>query len=508
MLQVPSDQPPSAQLLFAKLADDVASLIKQGSLRPGDRLPSVRRLSKDRKVSVATVLSAYERLEHAGLIEAKTKSGHFVRREPTYARVAGEAQCTPRCKPPRLTLAPQRPSVSDGVRRLLDSMRDPMVVPLGAAQMDASLLPIKPLNRILSSIARELSTAGAHYELPEGLAVLRRQLAKRSVIWGAPMAADDFIVTAGAMEGLLLALRATTRPGDTIAIATPTYFGILQLVEEMGLKVIEVPTLPHTGLDLDTLEVALDEAPVRAVVGVTTFDNPMGSLMSDANKERLVRMLEKRDIPFIEDDIYGDLGFDGTRPRPAKSFDRKGLVIYTSSISKTIAAGYRVGWVVGGRYHETIERMKFSQNIATPTLLQMAVAEYFESGAYDRHLRHLRERIAKQVSQYRAEVARSFPAGTWISDPRGGFVLWIELPAQVTGLELQARAFEAGIAVAPGSIFSARQRYASFIRLSCGGEWSPRFEGAIGKLGELVSTLRARAKSPVLSVPSPRGIGG
>ena len=472
------DERPS---LFAQVAADIALMIQKGSLRPGDRLPSVRRLARERGISVATVLSAYERLEVDGLIDARVKSGHFVRERAAVA--------LPRSKPKRLTLAPRKVSVSEGVYALIESMREPTVVPLGAAQLDASLLPIKALNRILASLARELSTAGAHYDMPPGLLVLRRQLAKRSVLWGTPLGADDFVITAGAMEGLQLALRATTRPGDTIAIATPTYFGILQLVEEMNLKVIEVPTLPGVGMDLDALEIVLSQAPVRACLAVTNFDNPLGSLMSDSNKERLVRMLEKRDIPLIEDDLYGDLAFDGSRPRPAKAFDRKGLVIYTSSISKTIAAGYRVGWVVAGRYHETIKRLKFSHSIATPTLLQMAVAEYLDSGSYDRHLRHLRERIRREVARYRSEVASVFPVGTWISEPKGGFVLWLELPGQISALALQARALEANIAIAPGPIFGARARFSSCIRMTCGSPWSPRIADAVKKLGELCYEL-------------------
>jgi len=464
-------------LLFERVALDVASLIRSGALRPGDRLPSIRRLSRERRVSVATVLAAYTKLEHDGLIEARAKSGHFVRR-PIDVSIVQPRRA-------RLALSPTRPTVSSGVAALVESMRDPAVVPLAAAMVAPELLPIRSLNRILSSLAREMSTAGAAYDPPPGLVSLRRQLARRSLTWGVALDEDDFITTFGAMEALHLCLRATTRPGDAIAIATPTYFGLLQLAEEMNLRVIEVPCHPGTGLDIDALEVVLSQAPVKACLAVTNFDNPLGALMSDENKQRLVRLLARHDLPLIEDDIYGDLAFDGSRPRPAKAFDRDGRVLLCGSISKTMAAGYRVGWVASGRYHPAIERLKFSQSVASPTLMQMTVAEYLASGAYDRHLRHLRSALAAQVQRYRSAIATSFPPGTRVSEPKGGFVLWVDLPSDVSALKLQTDAFERGIAIAPGPIFSARQRYASSIRITCGAPWSSRMERAIATLGEL-----------------------
>ncbi len=466
-------------LLFERVATDLASLIERGALRPGERLPSVRNMSRERRVSVATVLAAYTRLEGQGLVEARPKSGHFVRRPPP-----GSDTPVRRAK---LVIAPTRVAVSSGVAALLESMRDPSVVPLGAAMVAPELLPIRALNRTLASIAREVSTAGAAYDPPPGLKQLRRQLSIRALSWGTSLGDDEFVTTVGAMEALHLALRATTRPGDAIAIASPTYFGLLQLCEEMNLRVIEVPSRPSTGMDLDALEQVLQEAEVKACLAVTNFDNPLGALMSDDNKLRLVELLARRGIPLIEDDIYGDLSFDGSRPRPAKAFDRHGGVLLCGSISKTMAAGYRVGWIAAGRYQEEIVRLKFSQSVSTPTLLQMAVAEYLASGAYDRHIRHLRGVLAAQVRRYREAVTCAFPRGTRVSEPRGGFVLWVELPQEVSALRLQADALAAGIAIAPGPIFTARQRFSSAIRLTCGTPWSPKMEAAIDKLGSLAA---------------------
>jgi DNA-binding transcriptional MocR family regulator len=473
------------ELLYERLASDVASMIERGALRPGDRLPSVRRTSRDRRVSVATVLAAYMKLENAGLVEVRPKSGHFVRRAEGQLRVP---------RTPRLRVAPARVSVSDGVATLLDSMRDPHVVPLGAANVSPELLPIRALNRTLSAIARETATAGGSYDAPPGLATLRRQLAKRSLSWGLSLDEADFVTTIGAMEALHLSLRAVAKAGDTVAVETPAYFGLLQLIEEMGLRALEIPAHPRDGMDLSALEEALARTTIAAVLATPNFCNPLGARMPDDAKERLVRLAQKHDVPIIEDDIYGDLSFDGARPRPAKAFDRDGRVLLCGSVSKTLAPGYRIGWVVAGRYQARIERLKFAQSVATPTILQMAVAEYLDHGGYDRHLRVLRSRFASQVQRFREEIAATFPSGTRVSEPQGGFVLWVELPSGVSALELQGAALDRGIAIAPGPIFSARQRFPHHVRVSCGFPWSPRFEAAIATLGDLATKMAHKAQ--------------
>ncbi len=465
-----------SELLYESVATDLKGLIQGGALRAGDRLPSVRRASRDRGVSVATVIAAYIRLENEGLVEVRPKSGHFVRRESRLA---------PPVHTPRLSLAPQRVSVSGAVAGILRSMRDPGVVPLGSAYAAPELLPIRSLNRTLASIAREASTVGAAYDAPPGLVTLRRQLAKRAVSWGFSAHEDSFVTTIGATEALHLALRATTRPGDSIAVETPAYFGLLQLIEELGLRVIEIPAHAASGMDLGALEEAIRRAPVRAILATPNFNNPLGARMPDDRKEGLVAIAAKNDLPIIEDDVYGDLAFDGSRPRPAKAFDRDGRVLLCGSVSKTLAPGYRVGWIAPGRYQEAVERLKFAQSLATPTILQMAVAEYFEKGGYDRHLRTLRMRFAEQVERVRQEVAVTFPDGTRTSTPQGGFVLWIELPPEVDALTLHAQALAAGVAIAPGPVFSARERFTSCIRISCGFPWSARIAEAIGTIGDL-----------------------
>jgi DNA-binding transcriptional MocR family regulator len=291
------------------------------------------------------------------------------------------------------------------------------------------------------------------------------------------------------MEALHLCLRAVAKAGDTIVLESPAYYGALQLIESLGMRAIEVPANAGTGMDLPLLHEALKRHPVKACLSVTTFSNPLGALMPDEAKRELVRMLARRDVPLIEDDIYGDLHFDGARPRPARSFDRSGLVMLCGSFSKTLAPGYRVGYVAPGRYRDIVERLKFAQSIATATLPQMAIADFLENGGYERHLRRLRRSIADQVGRVSDAVAEHFPEGTRISRPRGGFLLWVEMPHGKSALVLHDRALAKGVSIAPGPIFSAKQRFSSCLRLSCGWPWSPRVEEAIRTLGALARDL-------------------
>ena len=465
--------------LYERISGRLEEAMKVGALRPGDRLPSVRRLSERERVSVSTVLQAYLTLEARGLIEARPQSGHYVRwQRPATA------------EPPLSRPAPgaTEVQVSSLLAKVVASARDPKLVPLGCNQPALELFPGKRLGRIAASIARD--GGGLGYELPPGLRALRRQLARRSLDWGCTLSPDDFVVTCGAMEAVQLSLLAVARQGDAVAIESPAYFGTLNAIEALGLKAVEIPSCPREGMELDALERVLDARRIAAAVVVTNFSNPTGAVMPDANKERLVEMLGARGVPLIEDDLYGDLCFGPSRPRAAKSFDRRGLVLHCGSFSKTLAPGWRVGWVTPGKFQERITLLKFSQTIATASLQQEALAEFLRSGHYDRHLRTLRKAVASILRCMGEAVAQHFPAGTRATRPEGGGALWIELPGKADALEFHQRALQAGIAVAPGPIFSARQGFERFVRLSCGATWSPRVEAAIAVLGRIAAELQ------------------
>jgi DNA-binding transcriptional MocR family regulator len=472
--------------LYERLADELAASIQSGALRPGDRLPSVRSLSRQQRVSVSTVLEAYVRLENQGLVEVRPQSGHYVRLRRSLLEEVAE----PRAARPSMT--PTKVSIRERVMSVYGAVRDPGVVQLGAAYLSPELLPAEKLGRMLGAVARSAPGIGVSYDPPPGFAPLRRLIARRSLDWGCRLAPDDIVTTVGAIEGLQLCLRAVTKAGDKVVVESPTYYGMLQLIESMGLKAIEVPVRPRSGIDLDALQQVLRAHRVKACLLIPNFNNPLGSLLSDADKAHLVRLLSEREIPLIEDDIYGDLYFGAARPRPAKAFDRDGFVMLCSSFSKTLAPGYRVGWTAPGRFRAQVELLKFVNTVGTPTLPQMAIAEFLETGGYDHHLRRLRRVLEAQVEQFRAAIVEHFPEGTRISRPLGGFLLWIELPPRADAFELHSRALERGISIAPGALFSAKQRYKNCLRLSCGFAWSERFERSIRSLGEIARSLERR----------------
>lgn len=467
--------------LYEQVAERLGDAIAAGTLRAGDRLPSVRQLSSNERVSVSTVLQAYLHLESLGLIETRPQSGHYVRRRER------PLPAEPQVSQPSASATPV--SVSGQVARVYRAASDPRIIPLGTAVPSPALLPARRLNRELSLLARESGEVAIDYDMPPGCLVMRQQVARRSLDWGCPLAPEDFVMTCGASEAVHLSLFAVARTGDTVAIESPAYYGTLQAIEAQGLRALEIPSHPRHGMELDALEAALKKRKVAAVMVVPSFSNPLGSCMPEENRQRLVAMLAARGIPLIEDDIYGDLHFGSRRPRPAKAHDTEGLVLLCGSFSKTLAPGYRVGWVAPGRFREKVELLKFAQSVATPTLPQLAITAFLRDGGYDRHLRSLRRQLASQVQRMVEAIGEHFPEGTRVTRPEGGFLVWVELPRKVDALVLHARALEAGISIAPGPIFSAQKRYGNFIRLNCGFPWSPRLEGALATLGSLARSL-------------------
>lgn len=464
-------------MLYERVARAVGEMIERGVLRPGERVPSVRALSRQHGVSLSTAFQAYFLLESRGLIEARPRSGYYVRLatrglppEPDASRSSANAR---------------RVGVGELVGRVYRAATEPGVVQLGAACPGTELLPAARLKAAMMKVLRSSGDAGLAYSFPPGDPELRRQIARRSPQWGGSLTADEVVITTGCAEALNLALRAVAGPGDTIAIESPTYFGILQTIESLGMKALEIATSPRDGMSLDALERALAKHPVKACLVVANFNQPLGCLMPDANKQRLAAMLAARNIPLIEDDIYGDLYFGTQRPRNVKAYDPDGRVLLCSSFSKTLAPGYRVGWVAPGRYQQQVERLKSMTSVATTSLTQMAIAEFLRDGGYERHLGRLRRAFAAQTQMMMQAVAAHFPAGTRVTRPAGGFVLWVELPKAVDAMELHASALEKKINIAPGTIFSASGAYSNFIRLSCGDPWSERIDRAVATLGRL-----------------------
>src|SRR5262245_47297149 len=476
-------EPINQDLLYERVADHITQLIDHGTLRVGERLPSVRRLSSQMDVSISTVLQAYMTLEDKNRIEAKPQSGFYVRATRTLPPEPMASSPSP---------VVTRVGVSVLVAQVFQSAHDREMVQLALSTPSPDLLPVKRLNRLMAAATSRAGARAVSYDFPPGYAPLRHEIAKRSMDWGGRLSENDIVTTHGTMEALNLCLRAVAKAGDVIAIESPAFYGTLQIIESLGMKALEIPADPKNGIILDALADAIRRQKVRACLFVLNFSNPLGSCMADANKKELVELLARREIPLIEDDIYGDLFFGAARPKTAKAYDKQGLVLLCSSFSKTLAPGYRVGWTAAGRFRPQVESLKFTSTMATTTAPQMAIADFLQNGGYDRYLRKIRRILMTQVQQMSNAVGEYFPQGTKVTRPQGGYVLWVELPRSIDSLELHRRALQQKISIAPGPIFSLKQRYQNFIRLSCSQPWSQKIESTMRAIGELCAKSVSR----------------
>lgn len=474
---IPTDAKSTSVPLYAELAESLQQLIRLGTLRPGHRVPSVRRMALQRDVSISTVLQAYTVLENRGCIEARPQSGYYVR--PQLPDAAPE---------PRMARPMARPSyvgVNDLTAQVLAYSSNPDYVPFGAACPDASLFPTKKLSRLIGSAARNEASQLGRYAMNWAFEPLTREISRRYLHAGTTLAHDELVVTIGCSEALNLSLRAVAKPGDTIALETPAYFGILETIQSLNLRVLEIPTDPREGLSLTALKEALKTNDVKALFVMPSFQNPLGTCMPDEKKAELYRLLSEHDVPAIEDDIYGDIHFSERRPKPLKAWDRDGRVLLCSSFGKTLAPSLRVGWVAPGRYLERVRRLKFTNTLGTPVVLQKTVCDFLRDGGYDHHLRSIRRAYQNQLHLFSQAILRYFPAGTRLSRPQGGFVLWVELPQRVDSLKLHTDALKHHINTAPGPLFSVKDRYRNCLRMNCGLPWSPAIESALHTLGDL-----------------------
>lgn len=467
--------------LYANLANRFASSIDQGIYQPGEKLPGVRTTSRSEGVSPATVVSAYQHLEQEGYIEAKPRSGYYVR-----LRSQAKLQAPKTSRPSK---KPQPVSGQAMVLQLIQSLGNRDICQLGANIPDDQFLPASQVERAVTRAMKNTTHWNSSYEAPPGYLPLRQQIAKRMTENGCLTDPENIVITSGCQEAIFLTLKGITRPGDVVAIESPTYYGLLQVIESLGLKALEIPTDPSTGISIEALQLALEQWPVKACVVVANFSNPLGACMPDEQKRELVKLINQhQDVVLVEDDIYGDINFTGRRPGILKSLDEVGNVVYCSSFSKTLTSALRVGWIVNEHLSEQLQFQKFVTNCATNSIGQYAIADLLANGKYERHLKTLRLALAQNVNRILGAVGEYFPDNTRVATPTGGMSVWLELAKSVNTTDITNQAFDKGISIAPGVIFSSSpNKYSHCLRLNCAVGWSPRIEQALKTLGELVT---------------------
>ena len=477
--------------LYESLAADIAAQISQGVIREGERIPSVRQTSQHHNLSVSTVIRAFLLLESRGVIESRPQSGYFVRKRPA-ALVQSLAQAAP--DEPLAAADMARAEVFDTGEFVLTTLRSihQGSIPLGSPYPDPAAFPWARLNQHANSISRRDGEIAISTDLPPGNPELIRQIARRHLENGLAVDSAEIIVTTGATEALNLCLQAVAAPGSLIAVETPTYYALLQAIERLRMRVVEIETDPVEGINLEALERAIVEQGVAACMVMPNFQNPQGFQMSDERKRAMVEMLARHDVPVIENDVYHELYYGDVHPSSLKNYDTRGLVLHCNSFSKTLSPAYRIGWTLPGRYRARVEKLKFLNAINTAALPQLAIAEYLRNDGYDYHLRKVRKAYAQQASIMAAAVRRFFPAGTIISQPTGGYLLWVTLPGDARALELYARAQERGISIGAGNVFATGDAFQHCIRLNYSYPWTPEVEAAVRTLGLLAGEMSAQ----------------
>jgi len=465
---------------YEQLAGHIESLIAAGMLRPGDKLPSVRETIAARSVSPSTVFEAYYLLEARGVVEARPRSGYFVK-----------APLPARAEPPAADPVPasREVVVNDLVLQVLASIRERDVVPMGSAFPNPELFPLARLARGMGSALRELQPERLLDDLAPGNPELRRQIALRYMGNGVMASADEIVVTSGAMEALNLCLQAVTRPGDAVAIESPAFYGCLQALERLQLRAVEVATHPREGVQPESLAAVLEREPVKACWFMPNFQNPLGALMPPERKRQVAELLARHQVPLIEDDVYAELYFGVRRPPPVKAFDSGGWVMHCGSFSKSLAPGYRVGWAAAGRFARRVEELKLSSTLSVAVPSQLAILQFLKEGGYDKHLRGLRATLERQRQIAMEAIVKHFPAAVRATQPEGGYFIWLELPAAVDALELHRLALSQNISIAPGPLFSADRRFRHHIRLNYGHPRPEQLGPALKTLGRLVQAL-------------------
>lgn len=468
---------------YAQVSRYINELIEKGDLKPGDKAPSLRKLSKQLGVSIATVTQSYVNLEDQGILTAKPQSGFYVNALVNQINDIDRSVSTPG--------RARRVRFGDLFEEVFRNANNPRITPFGTSNPSMEFMPVKSLTRATRSIISRYPQRSMDYLFPPGDRKLREQIAQQYAQTYTRVSADDIIITSGATEALSISLRTVAKRGDIIAVESPTYFAVLRMIEQMGMLAVEIDTDPVTGLDIEALEEAFDTMDIKAVMASPNTSNPLGCQMPEERKRELVNLLAERDIPLIEDDVYGSVYFGDKPPRPAKSYDLNNIVLSCSSFSKTLAPGHRVGWVIAGRYHKKFLQFKQAWSSATSSINQLALAEFLSSGQYDRHLARLRVAMREQVERGRFMIAKNFPEGTRISHPHGGNVLWVEMPEGCNCIDIFNRALEHNIAITPGILFSATRRFKNHLRINCGSPWNEETENALITLGKIVCDCRS-----------------
>ncbi|MDO6708179.1 PLP-dependent aminotransferase family protein [Photobacterium sp. 1_MG-2023] len=444
---------------YKQLAEQYISAIQSGKLAALSRMPSLRQFSQLHRVSMTTTLNCYQHLESQGWIVAKPQSGYFVAKRGTHrqpALVQFESRMA--------SVAEYQAAEEWGSHGQAPESQH--AGPLGYSRFEADAVLAKQLEQSFRRAHQRLGERMNFYPAPQGEQITRTILSQHFAPYGFHFQPDQLVITHGCMDAIREAIEVCTQPGDAIAISSPCFNGLLTLLREMSRNIVEIPSV-ESGIDLDQLENHMQQGTIQAGLFCTTHMNPQGITMTPEQKQRLARMAAQYQVPVIEDDVYMELPYSNTVPLPAKYYDQAGYILWCGSVSKTLAASYRLGWCLPGRYFESYLRRFAAGCFGVSLPVQLAIADFIDNGQYSRSLKHRRFALLANKRRYIEYLEQALPGEVRISDPAGGMVLWLQIPAlnlarfkhllQATKLDIRL-----------GALFTSRDLYRDCLRVNIG----------------------------------------
>lgn len=458
------------------VADRLENNIKNGVYAEGDKLPSIRHLVKAMGVSKNTIISALQLLERKSLIESKPKSGFVVKHLTVFP---------PPPSPVFDVIQPTPISLPELLQNVLSNGAAFDIRPSETNNSEHHL--INKLHRLINKHTRTQSIRKTqYYDDPMGHAPLREELSRHYSRLGVKLTGAEICTTAGCQHALFLALLATCTTGDNVVVESPGFYGVIQLLQELNLNVIEVPCNPISGLDVEVLAKVTSQYNVKACVVTPAFSTPTGACMPDDAKSALIELANTRNFAIIEDDIYGELGFR-FRPKPIKYFDTDNRVVLCSSFSKSLSRDLRIGWIAGARWHKKIQRLKLISHLAGNQAIQGGLCEFMVDGSYTKYLRYRRNQLEQQRNDLLRTLSAVFKDELKSTLPIGGLSLWLALPKQHNSVSLYHAALAKNITLTPGALFSTKPNFNHYLRMSfCHPMTEGRVE-AIKTINDLVT---------------------
>ena len=467
------------------LAEQIKTQIDSGVWMEHDKLPSLRKKSAQSGYSLMTVLHAYQILESQGYISSQERSGYIVTAKPQ----SGVGN---------LVQTAEAVSINDFVFEVLQASKDPHMLSLGFAYPDPSLYPRQHLNKSVAAAARQISLTSALDNLPPGNADLRKLIAKRYAARGISVAPDEIVITAGALEALSLSLQACTQPGDWVVVETPTFYGCLQALERLGLKAISIKVSPTTGLDPAALERAIQSRPVKACWLMSNFQNPVGYSLSEQKKKQIAGLLDKYQIALIEDDVYAELYSGSSAPLPIKHYRKQGNNMLCSSFSKSLVAGFRIGWVAAGNRALDIQKQQLMSTFETSAPIQLSLVDYLSTKNYELHLKQLRKKLVARKKAMHDFLSDLLTDIATVHSHEGGYFLWVECHPHVEVMDIYYEALRLKVTIAPGKLFSLNNEFSHCFRVNASFALNDAKKNQLIKLADFIRRTTPNKTASVL----------